>query len=374
MAKRDYYEVLGVPRGSTADELKKAFRQLAKQYHPDRNSGDADAERRFKEINEAYEVLKDPERRAAYDQFGHRAFENGRGGFGFTGDFASSMSDIFEDLFGDLTGRARGNGRTRGSDLRYDVQITLEEAAFGKKATLNIPTAVICESCTGSGAAKGSRPASCPTCQGRGRVRASHGGFFTIERTCATCQGRGEVIDNPCPTCRGAGRQQKERVLSVAIPEGVEDGTRIRLAGEGEAGLRGGAPGDLYVFVSIAAHGFFRRKGADLFCQAPISFVAAAMGGDIEVPVLGGGRARVKIPEGTQSGKQFRLSGKGMPVLRSANRGDLYVQVNVETPVNLTRRQKELLGQFDKEMTEANGPQTSGFFARMKEFFEDLRE
>lgn len=379
MTKRDCYEVLGVARDASADDLKKAYRNLAKQLHPDRNLGDADSEHRFKELNEAYDILKDPDRRAAYDRLGHRAFEGGQGA-GFNADFASSMSDIFDDLFGNFMGgqgrgQARGGTtRVRGGDLRYDLEITLEEAFGGKKTTLNMPTAVPCEPCKGSGAAPGSKPISCPTCQGRGRVRATHGGFFTVERTCPSCQGRGETIDKPCPNCHGAGRVQKERVLSVSIPAGVEDGTRIRLAGEGEAGMRGGPAGDLYLFLSIAPHPFFERRGADLFCRAPISIVTAALGGDIEVPVLGGGRARVKIGEGTQSGRQFRLKGKGMPVVRSPELGDLYVQISVETPIKLTRRQKELLQEFEGEMSPANTPETNGFFARVKEFFDDLRD
>ncbi|MEZ5898793.1 MAG: molecular chaperone DnaJ [Hyphomicrobium sp.] len=382
MAKRDYYEILGVARNASDQDLKSAYRRMAKEYHPDRNAGDKDAERRFKELNEAYEALKDPQKRAAYDQFGHAAFEGGMGGrgpHGFGPDFASSMSDIFDDLFGEFMGgrrggggagaRARSGGRERGADLRYNLDITLAEAYSGKTAEIIVPSSVSCETCSGTGAKAGSKPKPCATCAGYGKVRASQG-FFTIERTCPACQGRGETIDDPCTTCQGSGRVTRERKLSVNIPSGVEDGTRIRLAGEGEAGLRGGPSGDLYIFLSIAPHTFFQRDGADVFCKVPISMTTAALGGQIEVPTLEGTTTRVKVPEGTETGKQFRLKGKGMPVLRSKVMGDMYIQVDVETPKNLTRRQRELLEEFEKESHRETSPESAGFFARVKDFFE----
>src|SRR5690349_16776273 len=331
MSKRDYYAVLGVTRSCTEVELKAAFRKLALQHHPDRNPGDKECEHRFKEINEAYDVLKDGDKRAAYDRFGHAAFEHG-GGHGFGADFASTFSDIFEDLFGmgGRRGGARGTGRERGQDLRYNMEISLEEAFAGKTAQIRIPTPVTCEACSGTGAETGTKPKACPHCGGAGRVRHQQG-FFTLERTCPGCQGRGQVIEDPCPSCSGSGRVSRERTLSVNIPAGVEDGTRIRLAGEGEAGVRGGPAGDLYIFLSLAAHAFFQRDGADLFCRVPISMAAAALGGEIEVPTIDGKRARVQITEGTQTGKQFRLKGKGMPVLRSNQHGDMYIQTTVET-------------------------------------------
>jgi len=375
MAKRDYYETLGVNRQATEADMKSAFRRLAKDFHPDKNSGDKDAERKFKEIAEAYEALKDPQKRAAYDQFGHAAFDGagGRGpGGGFGPDFAASMSDIFDDLFGEFMGGRRGGrqsgGRERGADLRYNLEITLGEAFSGKTAQIRVPTSVACETCAGSGAKAGTKPASCPTCGGHGKVRASQG-FFTIERTCPGCHGRGEIINDPCPACSGAGRVTKERTLSVNIPAGVEDGTRIRLAGEGEAGLRGGPTGDLYIFLAIKPHDFFQRDGADIFCRVPISMVTAALGGQIDVPAVDGQMSRVKVPEGTESGKQFRLKSKGMPVLRSKMQGDMYIQVEVETPKNLSARQRELLDEFAKASEKETSPESHGFFARMKEAF-----
>jgi molecular chaperone DnaJ len=374
MAKRDYYEILGVARGASEADCKAAFRKLAMQHHPDRNPGDSDCEHKFKELNEAYEVLKDPDKRAAYDRFGHAAFEQGNGaGAGFDAGFASTFSDIFEDLFGMGGGRrGRGSsGRERGGDLRYNMEITLEEAYAGKSAQLRIPTSVTCEGCSGSGAKTGSSPKQCPTCGGHGKIRHAQG-FFTLERTCPACHGRGQVIDNPCPSCSGSGRVTRERALSVNIPAGVEDGTRIRLAGEGEAGIRGGPPGDLYIFLSLAAHAFFQRDGADLHCRAPISMVTATLGGEFEVPTIEGGKTRVKVPDGTQSGRRFRLAGKGMPVLRAKQTGDMYVQVVVETPQSLTKRQKELLREFDKLSSKETQPESAGFFSRVKEFFDGL--
>jgi len=380
MAKRDFYETLGVNRNASAEEMKKAYRAKAKELHPDRNPGDKDAESRFKELNEAYDVLKDEQSRAAYDQFGHAAFEGGmgargpQGGPGFGPDFSASMSDIFGDLFGDFMGgggrrgRAGDGGRARGQDLRYNMELSLEEAFEGKKAQVRVPSSVQCDTCNGSGAEAGSKPIVCPTCQGNGKVRASQG-FFTIERTCPTCHGRGQTIEKPCKVCHGAGRVERERTLSVNIPAGVEDGTRIRLSGEGEAGLRGGPPGDLYIFLNIRPHPLFQRDGADLFCRVPISMTVAGLGGEIEVPTLNGKRMKLKVPEGAQSGRQFRLRGKGMPILNSRETGDLYVQVTVETPVNLNKKQKELLRQFEELSTEGNNPESSSFFARAKEFW-----
>jgi molecular chaperone DnaJ len=374
MSKRDYYEVLGVGKTASEAEMKAAFRKLAMKYHPDRNPGDRSAELRFKEINEAYQTLQDPQKRAAYDRFGHAAFANGGnpGGPGFGTDFSDFMSDIFDNFFGDSRSRQRGaSGRERGADLRYNLEISLEQAFTGTSANLKIPTAITCEICGGTGAKAGSKPKTCPTCAGQGRVRATQG-FFSIERTCPNCHGRGEIIDDPCPGCSGAGRVTRERTLSVNVPPGVEDGTRIRLAGEGEAGLRGGPAGDLYIFLSLKAHPFFQRDGADLFCRVPISMVTAAIGGEVAVPTIDGSDAKVKIPEGTQSGKQFRLKGKGMPVLRSRDVGDLYLQVVVETPQNLTRRQRELLAEFEQECSKETHPESSGFFSRVREFFDGL--
>ena len=376
MSKRDYYEVLGVSRTCTEADLKVAFRKAAMQHHPDRNPGDAAAELKFKELNEAYQCLSDGQKRAAYDRFGHAAFENGgggQGGFGADG-FASSMADIFDDLFGGMRGgRARSNGgRERGADLRYNMEITLEDAFSGKQAEIRVPdVGRPARPATGSGAKPGSKPRQCATCGGHGRVRAQQG-FFAIERTCPSCEGRGEVIENPCASCSGAGRVMREKNLSVNIPAGVEDGTRIRLTGEGEAGARGGPPGDLYIFLSLKPHPFFQRDGADLYCRVPISMVQAALGGEFSVHTLGGGESRIKVPEGTQSGRQFKVRGKGMPVLRSRDVGDLYIQAVVETPQSLTKRQRELLAEFEAESSSKTHPESAGFFGRMKEFFGNL--
>lgn len=377
MAKRDYYEVLGVPRSASEADIKRAYRQLAMKYHPDRNPGDPTAEAKFKEINEAYEVLKDPQKRAAYDQFGHRAFEPGMGPGPSAGFDFASFADVFDDLFGDILGggaRRRGTG-ARGADLRYNLTLTLEEAFTGKQAQIRVPTAVVCEACRGSGSEGGAEPSICPTCRGMGRVRTQQG-FFTIERTCPTCMGSGRTITNPCRICGGAGRVQREKTLLVTIPAGVEDGTRIRLAGEGEAGLRGGAPGDLYIFVSVAPHRMFRRDGTTLYCRVPIPMVTAALGGSVEVPGIDGERIEIAVPAGTQTGKQVRLKGKGMTALNGRGRGDLIVELVVETPVNLTKRQIELLREFEKAGKSAKGqhPESEGFFAKVKEFFEDLRD
>ncbi|HVV81026.1 MAG TPA: molecular chaperone DnaJ [Pseudolabrys sp.] len=374
-AKRCYYETLEVERTADEGQLKSAFRKLAMKWHPDKNPGDHTSEIRFKEINEAYEILKDPDKRAAYDRFGHAAFEQGSGGgHGFGADFASTFSDIFEDLFGMGGGRrggARSSGRERGQDLRYNMEISLEEAFSGKTAQIRIPTPVTCEACSGTGAKAGTKPKACPHCGGAGRVRHQQG-FFTLERTCPACQGRGQVIEDPCPSCAGAGRINRERTLSVNIPAGVEDGTRIRLAGEGEAGVRGGPSGDLYIFLALAGHEFFQRDGADLYCRVPISMVTAAVGGDFEVPTIEGDKAKVKIPAGTQSGTRMRLAGKGMPVLRSKQLGDMYVQVTVETPQNLTKKQRELLAEFERLSSEETQPESEGFFSKVKDFIDGM--
>lgn len=380
MAKADYYESLGVEREANADDLKKAYRTAAMKYHPDRNPGDADAETKFKEVNEAYEILKDDQKRAAYDRYGHAAFENGGAGGpggGPTGfDFAAGFSDIFDEMFGASGGARRGgrNASSRGGDLRYNLEISLEDAFQGRQVEVHVPSTASCESCGGSGAKDGAQPKSCPTCQGMGKVRAQQG-FFTIERTCATCHGQGQVIEDPCRECEGSGRTRKEKKLSVNVPSGVDDGTRIRLSGEGEAGLWGGPSGDLYIFLTISEHVFFQRDGADIYCRVPIPMMIASLGGAIEVPAIDGSRAKVNIPEGTQSGQQFRLRGKGMSVLQSKLRGDMYIDAQVETPVKLTKKQKELLREFDNSGgSEVHSPRSEGFFSKVKEFWEDLTE
>ena len=380
MSKRDYYDVLGITKGAGADEIKKAYRKKAKELHPDRNADNPDAESQFKEANEAYEVLKDADKKAAYDRYGHAAFEGGMGGRpgghpGGQGDFASAFSDVFDDLFGDFMGGQRGGGgrqrATRGSDLRYNLRVTLEEAYNGLQKTINVPTAVNCGSCDGTGAEGGAEPATCPTCSGMGKVRAQQG-FFTVERTCPTCSGMGQIIKNPCTKCGGQGRVEKERALSVNIPAGVETGTRIRLGGEGEAGLRGGPSGDLYIFIEVSKHKLFEREGVNLYCNVPVSMTSAALGGDIEVPTMDGGRSRVKIPAGSQSGRQMRLRGKGMPALRGAGTGDMFIELSVETPVNLTARQEELLQEFEA-LSEDNNPESSSFFSSVKSFWDSMK-
>lgn len=378
MAKRDYYEVLGVSKGASADEIKKGYRKKAKELHPDRNADNPRAEALFKEANEAHDVLKDAEKKAAYDRYGHAAFEGGMGGRpgggGQTGDFGSAFSDVFDDLFGDFMGGQRGGGgrrAARGSDLRYNLSITLEEAYAGMQKTINVPTSVTCGSCNGSGAEGGSEPTTCPTCSGMGKVRAQQG-FFTVERTCPTCSGMGQIIKNPCRTCGGAGRVEKDRSLSVNIPAGVETGTRIRLSGEGEAGMRGGPTGDLYIFIEVSEHKLFERDGTNLFCRVPVSMGSAALGGSIEVPTIDGGRGRVQIPAGSQSGRQMRLRGKGMKALRGGAAGDMFIELAVETPVKLTSRQKELLREFE-DLSEENNPQSSSFFSSVKSFWDGMK-
>ena len=381
MSKRDYYELLGVSKGASADEIKKAYRQKVKALHPDRNKDNPDAEAQMKEVNEAHDILKDAEKKAAYDRFGHAAFDGGMcggprpGGAYGGGDFASAFSDVFDDLFGDMMGGRRGGGggqrAMRGSDLRYNLRISLEEAFAGLQKTVQVPSAVECDTCHGTGAEGGAEPTACPTCDGMGKVRAQQG-FFTVERTCPTCSGMGQIIKNPCNTCRGAGRVEKDRSLSVNIPAGVETGTRIRLAGEGEAGMRGGPSGDLYIFIEVAEHELFQRDGPQLYCRVPVSMTSAAMGGDIEVPTIDGGRSRVKVPAGSQSGRQMRLRGKGMPALRGGQTGDMFIELAVETPVNLTSKQKELLKEFEK-LSEENNPESTGFFRKVKTFWDGMK-
>lgn len=387
MSKRDYYEILGAQKGASADELKKAYRKLAMQYHPDKNPGDKEAEAKFKEINEAYEVLKDEQKRAAYDRFGHGAFGNGGGpgaggfgggsdpfgfgGFNF-GQGGGGFADIFDEMFGDfMQNRTSGGGSSRGTDMRFNLEVTLEDAFKGSRADIRVPSSITCETCSGKGAKPGTEPVQCPTCNGHGKVRAQQG-FFTIERSCPACSGAGRIIKTPCPDCAGSGRTRKERTLKVDIPAGVEDGTRIRLAGEGEAGMRGAPAGDLYIFLSIKSHPLFQRDGADLHCRVPLPMTTAALGGEVDIPVIDGTTARVSINPGTQTGQQYRLRGKGMSVYKSSQRGDLYVETVVETPRNLTARQKELLQEFASEAKD-NNPESQGFFNRVREFFDGLK-
>jgi molecular chaperone DnaJ len=382
MAKRDYYEVLGVARDAGEEDLKKAYRKLAMQFHPDRNQGDKSAEGKFKELNEAYDVLKDSEKRAAYDRFGHAAFEQGGGGFGGGGGgqqgnpFGGAFEDIFEEMFGGLRGGARGRAPAgRGNDIRAQVDVTLEEAFAGAKKTIRVASSIACEACKGTGAEgpAAQAAATCGTCAGSGKVRAQQG-FFLIERTCPTCSGTGRVIKNPCKVCAGSGRTQRDRTLAVTIPAGVEDGTRIRLSGEGEAGMRGAPSGDLYVDVAVKQHAIFQRDGANIFVRVPLRMTQAALGAAVEVPTIDGTRNKVTIPPGTQAGDQFRLRGKGFSVLRSAARGDMYVQVAVETPQNLNKKQQDLLAEFERECekTGRSSPESEGFFAKVKEFFDGL--
>ena len=378
MEFKDYYKILGVERTATADEIKKAYRSKAKELHPDRNQDNPNAEAQFKEVNEAYDVLKDEQKKAAYDRFGHAAFEGGMGGGGGgprpgfqQGDFASAFSDVFEDLFGDfMGGRGGGSARARaqrGSDLRYNLRVSLEEAWKGVQKTIQVPTAVPCDTCRGTGSEGGAEPATCPTCSGLGKVRAQQG-FFTVERTCPTCGGAGQIVKNPCKACGGTGRVERERTLSVNIPAGVETGTRIRLAGEGEAGLRGGPAGDLYIFIEVREHPIFQRDGVNLYCRVPISITTAALGGEVEVPTIDGGKSRVKVPAGSQTGKQMRLRGKGMPALRGGGTGDMVIELAVETPVNLTARQRELLREFER-LSEENNPEGASFFSKVRGFW-----
>ena len=387
MSSKDFYKTLEVEKTASADDIKKAFRKLAMKFHPDQNKDNPEAEEKFKEVNQAYDVLKDEQKRAAYDRFGAAAFDGSMGGRpggpgGNPGDFAGfgGFTDIFEDMFGDFMGGkgARNTSPGRGSDIQYTMEISLEDAFKGKEAKIKIPMNDLCDKCGGSGAEGSSTAENCPTCDGQGRIRQQQG-FFTIERTCPTCAGMGKTIKNPCKGCSGQGRVKKEKNLKVKIPPGVDHGRRIRLAGEGEAGLRGGSQGDLYVLLSIKPHKFFKRNGADLHCRVPIPVTRAGLGGDVEVPTIEGTPSNVKIPAGTQTGQQFRIKGKGMTTLRSDARGDLYIEIFVETPVNLDRKQQDLLRELDKSIGDGkssakHSPESSGFFTKMREFWDDLKE
>jgi len=371
----DYYELLEVDRTADDKLLKSAYRRLAMQYHPDRNPGSAEAEAKFKAISEAYDCLKDPQKRAAYDRFGKAAFENGGFGGGRANGF-EGFSDIFENIFGEFMGGGRGGQRSsvrRGADLRYDLEISLEDAYAGKQSSITVDVAAQCDRCDGSGAKPGTGSQICKTCGGHGKVRAQQG-FFVVERACPACHGAGEVIADPCSECRGEGRVEKTKTLDVRVPPGVDEGTRIRLTGEGEAGARGGPPGDLYIFIHLADHELFERDGTTLFARAPISFTTAALGGVIEVPGLDKRLHEIRIPPGIQSGKQIRQRGAGMPVLNGRGYGDLVIQIDVETPTRLTARQKELLEEFRGTETGEESPQASGFFARLKGMWEDLTD
>ena len=378
MSKEDYYETLGVGKSSSEAEIKQAYRKKAMRYHPDKNKGDKESEKEFKKINEAYYVLKDKEKKAQYDQFGHQAFENGGPGFKDF-NFRGGFSDIFEEMFGDFDddiggifgGRRSGRTNTKeyGADLRYDMEVSLEEIFSGKKIVIHVPTKIKCKTCDGNGHESNSKPETCPTCEGHGSVRASQG-FFTIQQTCPECRGAGQIIKNPCNTCEGAGRVDKKKSLSVDIPAGVEDGTRIRLSGEGEAGHKGGPSGDLYIFIKEKPHTIFKRDAENLYCRAPISMITATLGGNIEVPTLDGSVVKVKIPSGTQTGSNFRLSNKGMPIVRQSGKGDLYLEALVETPVNLSTNQRDLLKKFDGDKNKkTTSPQSEGFFDRLKDLW-----
>ena len=375
MAKRDYYDVLGVNKSATPDQIKSAYRKLAVKYHPDKNKGDKASEEKFKEASEAYHVLSNSERKQNYDNFGHAAFENGGGGRGGFGnfDFSSHFSDIFEDFFGEgFGGGGRRSRRTshRGSDLRYDLSITLEEAYSGKKQDIKFTSSEKCNTCKGSGSKPGHDAGSCSMCGGHGQVRSSQG-FFTVQQTCPQCSGSGEEITNPCSDCGGQGKKQSSKRLSVTIPKGVDDGTRIRLAGKGEAGSRGAGSGDLYLFINVYSHELFKRSDENLFFEYPLSIADAALGTTVEIPTIDGGKAKIKIPAGTQSGKQFRLRGKGMPYMRGSGNGDLYIQVNTEIPVSLNKEQKELLEKFREIENEKSNPILKKFFQKAKNFWKN---
>ena len=377
MSKQDFYDVLGVSKEVDSNSLKSAYRRLAMKYHPDKNPGDSEAENKFKEISEAYEVLSNPEKKAAYDQYGHDAFSGpggGQGGFseGFGSGFGS-FSDIFEDFFGDATGQRNNERLKRGEDLKYEMSITLRDAYLGVKKEISYDTLVSCTSCSGTGSENKDGIGSCGSCRGSGRIRASQG-FFTVERTCPACGGSGQVITDPCRECNGEGRQRKNKNIEVSIPAGVEEGSRIRLAGEGTAGQNGAEDGDLYIFISIVSHELFDRDGTNIFCNVPISIYEASLGGSVEVPTVSGGRAKVKIPAGTQSGDQLRLSGKGMPALRSVSFGDMIITLNVEIPKNLSQKQKELLKEFDQQSNRENIPESTGFFDKVKDFWDELNK
>ena len=375
MAKRDYYETLGTSKSASSEEIKKAYRKTAFKYHPDTNKGDKTAEAKFKEASEAYHILSDKERKANYDQFGHAAFEGSGGRSGFSSsDFSSSFSDIFEDFFdgfGESRGRRRGRSSDfRGADLRYDLSISLEDAFNGKKQEINFLSSDKCDICNGSGAKPGSKPISCSTCAGRGQVRTNQG-FFTVQQTCPGCSGSGEQISSPCGDCRGTGKKQSRKKIFTNIPKGVDDGTRIRLSGKGEAGIKGSGNGDLYIFVSVDSHAIFKRSEENLFFEFPISLADAALGATVEVPTIDGGKAKVKIPAGTQNGKQFRLKEKGMPMMRNKNYGDLYIQAITEVPVSLTKEQKKLLEEFKKLEDAKTNPIMKDFFEKAKKFWKN---
>ena len=376
MAKRDFYDVLGVNKNASPEELKSAYRKLAVKYHPDKNPGDKASEDKFKEASEAYGILSDQEKKQNYDNFGHAAFEGGGGrqSGGFGGFGGADFSDIFEDFFGDFGGSGRSRGRrntsNRGSDLRYDLSITLEEAYEGKKQDIKFSTTEKCNTCKGNGSKPGHSADRCTVCGGNGKVRSNQG-FFTVQQTCPQCAGSGEEITNPCNDCNGQGNKQTSKKISVTIPKGVDDGTRIRLAGKGEAGSRGGANGDLYLFINVHSHDLFKRSDENLFFEFPISIADAALGTIIEIPTIDGGKAKIKIPDGTQNGKQFRLKGKGMPYMRGSGNGDLYVQVNTEVPISLNKEQKELLEKFREIENEKSNPSIKKFFQKAKSFWKN---
>ena len=375
MADRDFYEILGVSKNANDDEIKKSYRKLAMKYHPDRNKSNKESERKFKEVSAAYEALKDPQKRAAYDQYGHDAFrQGGMGGAQGFGDFAGGFSDIFEEFFGGGFGSSsRKRGPSRGSDLRYNMSINLQEAFTGKKTQIKIPSYVTCDLCAATGSADKSGPSVCSSCNGHGKVRSTSG-FFSIERPCPTCGGEGSLIKNPCLKCSGTGQVKKQKTISVTIPAGVDTGTRIRIAGEGEPGQRGAGNGDLYIFVEVQKDKLFEREDENIFCQIPISITTAILGGEVEIPTIDGKRARLSIPPGTQSETQFRLRSKGMSILRQNRRGDMYVETNVEIPVNLTSRQKSILKEFEKEggTSKSHSPKSQSFFKKIKEVWEDI--
>lgn len=381
MSEKDYYKTLGVSKSASEDELKKAYRKLAMEHHPDRNKDNKEAEAKFKEISEAYDTLKDPQKRAAYDRFGTAGAQFRGGGGAGPGDFSgfgSAFSDIFEDMFGDAMGRGGRNstGPSRGSDVQFTLEVSLEDSFKGKEAKLKIPTVDPCDQCNGSGSENGAKPEKCGTCDGHGRVRATQG-FFTIERACPTCNGAGTIIKSPCKKCGGAGRMRGEKTIQVSIPAGVEEGRRIRVANEGEAGVRGGPRGDLFVLIAVKPHPFFKRDGANLFCRVPVPMTTAALGGSTDVPTIEGARTKIKIPPGTQTGQQLRLKGKGMSVLRSEARGDMYIEIFVETPVNLDKKQSDLMKQLDDTIEKAgrkNSPESENFFKKVKEFWDDLKD
>jgi len=377
----DLYKTLGVEKNASADDIKKSYRKLAMKYHPDQNKGNPEAEETFKQITHAYDILKDDQKRAAYDRFGEAAFDGSMGGGGGgTSGFGGAFSDIFEDMFGDIMGGRGGarGGAARGSDLQYTLEITLEDAFKGREATIKIPVNDTCDGCSGSGAEAGTSAVTCTTCNGAGRIRQQQG-FFTVERTCSTCGGQGKIIKSPCKKCHGQGRIRKEKTLKIKIPAGVDTGRRIRISGEGEAGFQGGPKGDLYVLLAIKPHKLFKRNGPNLHCRVPMTFTRAALGGDLEVPTIEESSAKVKIPEGSQTGQQFRLKGKGMKVLGSEARGDLFIEIFVETPVNLNKKQQDMLKQLDKDFSDEknagkHSPEANSFFTKVREFWNDLKE